>query len=315
MLRVAEGKCDEAWQDLLACHRLGRLVARGATLIEGLVGIAIEQIASNGGLAYLQHANLTTIQIQDRLKELQGLSPMPPMADKVNLCERCEYLDSLQLVRRHGVGMLERLFGRGEAEGEKPDADELKALEKIDWEPALRDGNRWYDRLAAAMRQKERADRKKACDKIEEDLATLKKETMDPENLAKLVLGKDPPDQTAGKEIGEILTVLRVSALYKAAERPRPVGAGGAEPAHRFCPGRLPATRDTIPPGWMTWFPVTCQPPRTTSYRESACLPSLGERLSAVQRRCQRQGRRRASYDDSPPGDDVSVRMPLPQPK
>src|SRR5260370_534837 len=36
MLRVSEGKVDEAWQDLLACHRLGPLIARGCTLIEML---------------------------------------------------------------------------------------------------------------------------------------------------------------------------------------------------------------------------------------------------------------------------------------
>ena len=59
MLRVAAGKFDEAWQDLLACHRLGRLVARGGTLIEELVGIAIDVIASNADLAYLEHAGLT----------------------------------------------------------------------------------------------------------------------------------------------------------------------------------------------------------------------------------------------------------------
>src|ERR1051326_5404127 len=44
MLRVADGKFDDAWQDLLACHRLGRLLGRGSTLIEGLVGLAINNI-------------------------------------------------------------------------------------------------------------------------------------------------------------------------------------------------------------------------------------------------------------------------------
>src|SRR4029077_10871834 len=64
MLRVAEGKFDDAWQDLLASHRLARLVARGATLIEALVGIAIDQIASQADLAYLEHADLNAQQIQ-----------------------------------------------------------------------------------------------------------------------------------------------------------------------------------------------------------------------------------------------------------
>jgi hypothetical protein len=62
MLRIAEGRYDEAWQDLLACHRLARLLARGATLIEALVGIAIDQIASNAELTYLERAKLTAPQ-------------------------------------------------------------------------------------------------------------------------------------------------------------------------------------------------------------------------------------------------------------
>src|SRR6185437_2389098 len=47
MRALAEGRFDDAWQDLLACHRLGRHVARGATLIEALVGIAIDSIAGS----------------------------------------------------------------------------------------------------------------------------------------------------------------------------------------------------------------------------------------------------------------------------
>src|SRR5262249_43817159 len=73
MLRAGEGDFDAAWQDLLACHRLGRLVARGATMIEALVGIAIDTVASNADLAYLDRARLSTEQIQGRLKDLQGL--------------------------------------------------------------------------------------------------------------------------------------------------------------------------------------------------------------------------------------------------
>src|SRR5207247_1529236 len=45
MLRISEGKFDDVWKDLLACHRLGRLVGRGGTLIEALVGISIDAVA------------------------------------------------------------------------------------------------------------------------------------------------------------------------------------------------------------------------------------------------------------------------------
>ena len=37
MLRVGEGRVEAAWDDLLACHRLGRLVGRGSTLGESWV--------------------------------------------------------------------------------------------------------------------------------------------------------------------------------------------------------------------------------------------------------------------------------------
>src|SRR5205807_2410594 len=88
MLHLGEGRDDDAWQDLLACHRLGRLVARGGTLIEELVGIAIDTIASGADLAYLDRAKLSAKQLMDRLRDLHQLPPMPGIADKVDLLER-----------------------------------------------------------------------------------------------------------------------------------------------------------------------------------------------------------------------------------
>ncbi len=182
MLRVAEGKLDDAWQDLLACHRLGRLVARGGTLIEALVGFAIDRIASNADLAYLERADLTAAQARDRLKDLQGLPPMPPLADKIDLCERFEYLDSAELVRRRGLGTLEALLDGSPPP--KPDADAEKALAAIDWAPALRNGNVWYDRMAAALRLKDRGERDKELDKIDQELRALKAKNSPPWNVA-----------------------------------------------------------------------------------------------------------------------------------
>ena len=53
MLRLGHKDVDGAWRDLLACHRLGRLVARGSTLIKGLVGLAINQVACRADLGFL----------------------------------------------------------------------------------------------------------------------------------------------------------------------------------------------------------------------------------------------------------------------
>src|SRR5262249_55354358 len=149
-----------AWQDLLACHRLGRHVAHGGTLIEALVGLAINQIASNADLAYLENAKLTVEQIRKRIADLQNLPPIPPMADKIDLAERFMYLDTWQMTRGGGGEIITLSDGPGKPLTE----EEKKALEAIDWVPALKAGNRAYDRMAAALRRQDRAKRVRELD-------------------------------------------------------------------------------------------------------------------------------------------------------
>jgi hypothetical protein len=310
MLRVAEGKHDEAWQDLLACHRLGRHIGRGATMIEALVGIAIDQIASNADLAYLESAGLTAKQIQDRLKDLQALPPFPPLAVKIGLAERFTFLDCIQFVRRGGVGGLEGLAG---GKMKKPDKDELRALEKIDWRPALVNGNRWYDRLVAALAEKDRAGRTKAFARIEADLKGLKEDVTGQETLMRLLLLSDPPDQTIGKVIGDVLVTLLMPAVHKvqdAHDRAEQIGRNTqiafALAAYRRDRGRYPAKLDDLAPKYLARVPGDVFSGRGLIYRpeeKSYLLYSIGANGKDEGGRW---------YDDDPPGDDPRVRMPLP---
>jgi hypothetical protein len=313
MLRAEEGKLDEAWQDLLACHRLGRLVGRGATLIEALVGIAVDSIASNADLAYLERANLTSAQARERLKDLQALPPMPPMADKINLGERFMYLDCAQLIRRGGMGMLE---DRGLGSARKPNAEELRALGMIDWGPALRNGNRWYDRMAAALRLQDRADREKEFDRIEADLKALKKEVMEQGNLAnrvKLLFAKDKPREI-GKAIGNVLIGLLVPAVRKvqsAHDRTeqvqRNLRVAFALAAYRADHRRYPARLDDLAPKYLAKVPGDLFSGRALVYRPAG----EGYLVYSVGVNGKDEGGR--WYDDDPPGDDPRVRMPLPE--
>src|SRR5262245_8071803 len=179
MLRVSEGKVEEAWQDLLACHRLGRLIARGGgTLIESLVGIALDAVASNAELAFLDRAKLTPKQIRDCMRDLQALPPMPPAADKIDVGERFMMLDSILLIRRgDGDGLGLAGFPK------KDDPAAQQALDAIDWGLIMRNGNKWYDRLAGAMRIKDRAEREKELDQIENDLQALAKKNKNMANV------------------------------------------------------------------------------------------------------------------------------------
>src|SRR5262249_31127237 len=109
-----------------------------------------------------------------RLHDLQRLPPMPSLADKVDLGERFTFLDNTMRVARGGVEALDAL-GSGKPPKARP--PKLKEVwEKIDWDPALRRGNQWDDRIVAAMRLEDRAAREKALATIEADLeAKLRK--------------------------------------------------------------------------------------------------------------------------------------------
>jgi hypothetical protein len=54
MLRMQAGKVEEAWQDLLACHRLARLVGQGPTIIEVLIAITIDHMAQCAEIQLLE---------------------------------------------------------------------------------------------------------------------------------------------------------------------------------------------------------------------------------------------------------------------
>ncbi|MCK4601900.1 MAG: hypothetical protein KAU28_05510, partial [Phycisphaerae bacterium] len=59
MLKVDSGDIEGAMSDLMAVHRLARLTSQGPTLIERLVGISLEAIATSGNSAIAAGGKLT----------------------------------------------------------------------------------------------------------------------------------------------------------------------------------------------------------------------------------------------------------------
>jgi hypothetical protein len=313
MLRAGEGKFDEAWQDLLACHRLARLLSRGATLIETLVGIAVDAIASNTELALLERAKPTAKQAQAWLRDLQALPPMAPMADKIDLAERFIFLDSVVLLRRGNAGMLQGLAGDGPP-FKKPNPKAQQALESLDWEPVLRNGNGWYDRIVAAMRNKDRAAREKAFDQIDDELKALKSVVTDPTDvLLALQQGRDPGKQVSEK-IGHVLIGLFMPAARKvqgatdrAEQIQRNLHLAFALAAYKADHGAYPPKLADLAPKYIPKVPDDILSGKALIYRPSAngyLLYSVGVNGKDEDGRW---------FDDDPPGDDPRVRMPLPE--
>jgi hypothetical protein len=309
-LRIGEKKYDEAWQDIIACHRLGRLLTRGATLIESLVGIAICQIASNTTLVYLDSAGLTAKQALERLKELEALPPVYPMADKIGIGERMMGLDAIQMLRRGGAKGLYFLF---DDENNPPTAEELKALDKMDWVPVMITMNKWYDRLSAAMRHKDRADREKEFDKIDEELRDAKKKAPTPGEFVKILPAKDG-DKVAGKTVGDVLASLLLPAVRKVqqahdrvSQADRNLRVAFAMAAYRADNNRYPEKLADLAPKYLTAVPDDMFSGKALIYKPT----EKGYLFYSVGPNGKDDGGR--WYDDDPPGDDPSVRMPLPE--
>jgi hypothetical protein len=196
----------------------------------------------------------------------------------------------------------------------KPDAKEQKALAALDWEPILRNGNRWYDRMTAALRIKDRAGREKEFDKIEEELKALKQEAANRAGVLKaLQEGKDPGKEVS-KTIGDILIGLMLPALSKvqtAADRAeqiqRNLHLAFALAAYQRDNGRYPAKLDDLAPKYLKAVPDDLFSGKALIYRPAEkgyLLYSVGVNGKDDEGRW---------FDDDPPGDDPGVRMPLPE--
>src|SRR5207302_5159330 len=92
----------------------------------------------------------------------------------------------------------------GNPEGGPTDAEAARVLARLDWAPALKDGNRWYDRMADACREPGRAARERRFDVIDEELKKLTPDRAPTGKNAGLVAAGVPPD----KEIVESLNTM-----------------------------------------------------------------------------------------------------------
>ncbi len=77
MLRLHENKVEEAWQDLLSCHRLARLAGQGPTVVDSLVAFSAEERACDGDQALLQYAQLSAAKLHECGKTSTGCRQCP----------------------------------------------------------------------------------------------------------------------------------------------------------------------------------------------------------------------------------------------
>jgi hypothetical protein len=169
MWHLGEGRPDEAWQNLLAAHRLSHLFTQSHTVVEQLIAMGVSAGASEATLTLLQHGDLTA----ELAKQIErDLAALPRFAGMARALDQNERFMALNAFTRLGTGGGAQLFsamsgGQGDA------GDKVFDIISVDWNLVLRESNAWYDRLAFAARLSDFTARQAALQQIEADSRLL----------------------------------------------------------------------------------------------------------------------------------------------
>ena len=167
MFRVQEGKIQEAWNDLLACHRLALLQKRGAmSFVEYLNAMYCENTACYGDRQLAHYAKLTPKQAKLFSADIEEISYQWSQIEFRIVSDRFRYLDSICATARGSMKPIDMIpkaykndwgFPLG---GDTPEWNSLRdSLTKwidsgqVDWNEALRLGNVYFDNVEAIRRK------------------------------------------------------------------------------------------------------------------------------------------------------------------
>jgi hypothetical protein len=317
LLHGGEGAKAEAWQDLLACHRLGRLVGHGRTALEAAFAVFINNMACRADLAFLDHCEDSGEEIKNMLRDLRGLPPLPDIPAMVE-AERLVFLSMIMMLDREGARPLNLLwnFPRGSSllglEEPRPKVTfSERVLQGIDWDPALRTGNRLYDRLAAAVRDQDRSSRERKLEQLDAEIKRVKARVADPGGPAKTL---ESNNAGRAEAIADMLIDIFTPPVHKtqtlvdrATQEQNNVILAFALAWYRSDHGHYPKTLEALLPGYLDRIPQDLFSGKRLIY-----IPSKdGYLLYSVGVNGRDEGGR--GHEDQPPGDDLSVRMPLPE--
>jgi hypothetical protein len=315
MLHLGNGRHEAAWQDLRTCHRLGRLVSNGPTLIHLLVGIAIDGMACDATLSYIDHVKPDARQATRMARQLAQQPAIPSLADRVDDHERLCFLDIAQRIagaQQPSLDMITKLGGN-DATTSNPFSKALTsvALKTTDWDVVLKRGNAGYDQVVQTMRVKDYAARKTAVAAFERDFAKRRGQFNSPLKIfARMAtLGSSPEGR--GQIVGDILLSIMLPGLVgassinvRAIQTNDNLQVALALSAYHAEQGKYPTTLADLKPKYLKELPIDRFSGKALIYQptqEGYLFYSVGPNEKDDQGR---------TYDDEPPGDDLRVQMP-----
>ncbi len=311
MLRAGSGDRDGAWADLMVCHRLGRLVGRGTTLIESLVGLAVETVAMNAESVLIGHTPPTPKQAIAWLAAYRTMLPRPTLADTFDLGERYFGLDiHLGFARARSLEMAARVE-TGESISSEPSAWKTACRMSIDCDQSLRYINAFFDECVAALRLQDGVNRRSELARIYSEADAKQAIAKEQFKAGRLFTSR----QNLGRQVGEILVGRSVSAFEKLTtandrveQQTRNLEVALALAAYRAEHNAYPANLEALAPKYFASVPDDLFSSKSLIYRPE----KDGYLLYSVGPNGLDEGGR--WFDDVPAGDDPRVRMPAVRP-
>jgi hypothetical protein len=312
MLRAADGDHGGAWDDLLACHRIARLVVTSPSIADSAVGIAIDQLAVTADVAFWVHAKPPVQRLEEYDRDLAQLPPLAGVGKSEVLFERCMMLDCLTAMARFGPPAVVKSVWP--VKENQPNLEFDRLPKDVEWEQGLRNLNVIFERLETLLGEANPQVRRLRALQFEKELDELKSEIV---NLNKYLskLEGDGHDITAAWGIwaGDALLCTLMPSVAKAQEARDRLTQWHAnlravlalERYHRS-EGRYPRALNALVPRFSDQVPTDAFSRQPLIYRPRGTgflLYSIGVNGQDDEGR---------GADDNPPGDDLSIRVPLP---
>ncbi len=196
MLCLHEGKIDEAWQDLLACHRIARLIGQQPSFVDQMAGSVLDSMALQGDIVVAHDPRLTPQQANRFQKQLRALSALPPAADTLDTSDRYCTFDYICCLARGNKEVIKA----GGFLREKTWVERLEMLitdPRVDWNEVLRISNRNQDERVIAFRKTTFAERQKALAKMDKESEALAKKVSNLESLKRAIAENGDPKSLA----------------------------------------------------------------------------------------------------------------------
>ncbi len=267
LLRLHEGHIADAIKDLLACHRLARLIGSGPLLLHGTVSRSIEIKACFADAALLQDDQLPAAEALAYRDELEKLAPQPSVADQFDHGERIMFLGfASELAQKQQPELEGMMVDLGEALSPLADSELIVDIYDMQmtvvWNKGMRSANKEWDRWLAAIRTPITAGRQLRLEALEAEARPILKQK--PEDVSDSTL------EEKGQWMGRMLATRMMPNLKPDVVVEDPRGCGST-----WCCSAWP-----WPPITPTTAPIRRRSPRlcpaiAARYRATVSRPSL----------------------------------------